>query len=124
MKFLSLQVFIIFTSAIFLLFLFGQEHFLPFDDVEKIDWYNVSSVLIFAFFLMQGFFSISLFLFQKFLTCGLKEFPAFNTSLKWGILISLLIILIVILNIFHIVTLVWGLVIIIIIVALLLLIKF
>lgn len=124
MRFIFLQTFIIFLSVIFLLFLFGQEHFLPFDKKENIDWYNVFSVLIFLFFFIQSLFSIILFLFQKFLTCGLKEFPVFNTSLKWGILIALLVILIIILNIFHIVSLAWGLVIIFAIIAILLLIKF
>ncbi len=124
MKFIFLQTFLIFFSAMFLLFLFGQDHFLPFDEKENIDWYNVSSVLIFLFFFIQGFFSIVLFLFQKFLTCGLKEFPSFNMSLKWGILTSLLVILIIILNIFHVVNLLWGLLIIIGIIAILLLIKF
>ena len=124
MKFLFLQAFIIFISAIFLLFLFGQDNFLPLNSKENVDLYNVSSVLIFFFFLSQAFFSILLFLFQKFLTCGLKEFPPFNTSLKWGIIVSLLIILIVILNIFHVVNFVWGLVIIFVIIVMLLLIKF
>jgi hypothetical protein len=124
MKYLFSQILVVFLSAIFLLFLFGQETFLPFDSERNIDWYNVSSFLIFFFFLMQGVFSILLFLFQKFFTCGIKEFPCFKSSLKWGFLISLLIIFILFLNIFHFVSLVWGLVIVFVIIVLLLLIKF
>ncbi len=123
MRYIFFQIFIVFLSAMFLLFLFDQESFLPFDLDRNIDWYNVSSVLFFLFLSLQGIFSIILFLIQKFLTCGLKEFPPLNMSLKWGIIISILIVFLLILNVFHIVNLAWGLVILLLLLVLLVLIK-
>ncbi len=124
MKYLFLQTFVSFLGAMFLLFLFQQEHFLPLDEKENFNWYNIFSVLFFLFLILQGVFSIMFFLFQKFLTCGIKEFPSFNTSLKWGVLFSILFIFVVLLNIYNIVSLSWGIGIVALILFLLILIKF
>jgi hypothetical protein len=108
MKYLFLQLFIVFLSAMFLLFLFQQKDFIPFDNESTLNWYNIVAVLFFLFLVVQGFVSILFFLGQKFLTCGIREFPNISFSLKWGILISVLMIFVVIMNIFHILNLVWG----------------
>ena len=123
MKYILFQIFIVFLSAMFLLFLSQQEFFLPKDLEGNVDWYNVSSVLFFLFLSLQGLLSILLFLFQKFLTCGIKEFPSLNQSLKWGIIVSFLFILILILNVFNFVNLLWGLIILVLIIIFLILIK-
>lgn len=124
MKYLFLQIFVSFLGAMFLLFFSQQKHFLPFDEHQEINWYNVFSVLFFLFLLSQGILSIIFFLFQKFLTCGIKEFPPYNSSLKWGIVLSVLLIFAIILNIYGIVSLTWGLLAILCVAVLLVLIKF
>lgn len=124
MKYIFLQTFVSFLGAMFLLFLFQQEHFLPFEKSGEFDWYNIFAVLFFLFLLSQGALSILLYLFQKFLTCGIKEFPSYNYSLKWGILISILFVFIILLNIYNIMSITWGLLAMILIVFLLILIKF
>ena len=108
MKYLFFQTVVVFLCAMFLLFLFQQESFLPFDGGGEINWYNLSTVFFFLFLLVQGFLSIALFLFQKFFTCGLKEFPSYGLSLKWGIIVSFLFILVLLLNIYHVVNFLWG----------------
>ncbi len=124
MKYIFLQTFVTFLGAMFLLFLFQQEHFLPFDESQEFDWYNIFTVLFFLFLIIQGVISLILYLFQKFLTCGIKEFPSYNYSLKWGILVSILFILVILLNIYNIMGLTWGLLAIVLIIFLLILIKF
>ena len=108
MKYLLFQIVVIFLAAMFLLFLFQQESFLPVDSSGNINWYNLSSVLFFIVLLAQGSVSLVLFLFQKFFTCGLKEFPSYGLSLKWGIIVSFLFILVLLLNIYHVVNFLWG----------------
>ncbi len=124
MKYIFLQTFVTFLGAMFLLFLFQQEHFLPFDESQEFDWYNIFTVLFFLFLIIQGVIFLILYLFQKFLTCGIKEFPSYNYSLKWGILVSILFILVILLNIYNIMGLTWGLLAIVLIIFLLILIKF
>ncbi len=124
MKYIFLQTFVSFLGAMFLLFLFQQEHFLPFDESKKIEVYNIFAVLFFLFLISQGLVSIFLYLFQKFLTCGIKEFPSYNYSLKWGIIISILLIFVILLNIYNIMTITWGLLAMALIIFLLILIKF
>jgi len=124
MKYLFLQTFVSFLGAMFLLFLFMQKDFLPFDNQGLVSWYNVSAVLFFLFLFTQGLLSIVIFLFQKFLTCGIKEFPPFGKSLKWGLLISILLVFILILNLYNIINILWGAVILVLIILLLTLIKF
>lgn len=124
MKYLFLQMFVGFLGAMFLLFLFQTEEFLPFDDEENINWYNVFSVLFFLFIFTQAVVSIILFLFQKFLTCGIKEFPSCKNSLKWGIVISFLFVFILFLNVYNFITFMWGLAVMAFILFLLILIKF
>ncbi len=124
MKYFLFQLLILFSSAMFVLFLFQQESFQPFDLEGNVDWYNVSTLLFFVFLFLQGLLSTLLYLFQKFLTCGLKEFPSFGASLKWGLLLSFIFILLLLLNIFHIINFVWFFVIFGLIVLFLFLIKF
>ncbi len=124
MKYLFLQTFVGFLGAMFLLFLFQTEEFLPFDEEGNVNWYNVFSVLFFLFIFTQAVVSIILFLFQKFLTCGLKEFPSFKNSLKWGIVISFLFVFILFLNVYNFISFMWGLVVMVFILLLLILIKF
>jgi hypothetical protein len=123
MRYILFQILVVFFSAMFLLFLFQQESFSPKDLEGNVDWYSVSTVLFFVFLSLQSIFSIVLFIFQKFLTCGIKEFPSFNQSLKWGVIVSFLFILILILNLFNVINLTWGLVILVLITIFLILIK-
>lgn len=109
MKYILLQIFITFLGAMFLLFLFQQESFLPFDENQNFNWYNIFSVLFFLFLVVQGLVSIILYTLQKLLTCGVKEFPYYNYSLKWGIISSTLLMFAIILNIYSIIDLAWGL---------------
>lgn len=84
MKYLLTQISILIVTVILLSYFFSLNYFLPTVD-GNINWYNVLTVLFLIFFLTQSVFSTIFFLFEKFLTCGIKEFPNHNRSLKWGI---------------------------------------
>ncbi len=111
MRYIFLQIFVLSLGVVFLLLLSQQRDFLPVNEQGIVNWYNVSSVLFFLFLVSQSTISLFLYFLQKFLTCGIKEFPSSRFSLKWGILISFLLTILLLLNIYHIVTLLWGVVI-------------
>ncbi|GEM_PF-3417501 len=108
MKYLIIQIIIFFFCSIFLLFLFQQEDFVPVQEDGVLNWYNVFSVLFFLFLLLQSTLGIVLFVVQKFVTCKLKEFPKPHFALKWSFVISLLLLLITLFNMFHIIDFFWG----------------
>ncbi len=124
MKYLLVQIFIAVFSVIFLLFLLGLEGFLPLKEDKSLDWYNITSVLFFLFIFIQSLISVLIFLIQKFLVCGFKEFPSIGFSFKWGVTSSVLAVFIILFNIFHIVNFGWGILLFAFIIAILVLLKF
>lgn len=91
-----------------LLYLASVGDFVPLDINGLPNWYNVLTVLVIFFFLIQSVVSLGIYLVQKFLTCGVKEFPSSRNALKWGFILSFLMIVVIVLNLFHIVSLLWG----------------
>ncbi|MCA9375003.1 hypothetical protein KC622_01590 [Candidatus Dojkabacteria bacterium] len=115
MKYLLTQVVAIIVSVTLLYYFSTLNQFLPLTPEKEINWYNLFSVLTLVFVLLEGVISFSLYLLQKFLTCGWREFPDKSFSLKWGLGLSIGIIFIIVLNIFHLFSLPWGVVILVII---------
>lgn len=107
MKYLLSQLLILILSVIILLYFFSLEYFLPIKD-GIFDWYNIFLVIFFIFLSVQSIVSIVFFLSEKFLTCGIKEFPRINRSLKWGIAIGLCSTLSILFSIFNILPLFYA----------------
>lgn len=74
------------------------------------NWYNITYVMFLLFLIIESFSSILIYLSQKFIIYGRKEFPEKGFSIKWGLIIATVIISILLLNVFHILSLVWGLI--------------
>lgn len=110
MKFLLGQISIVAISVAFLLYLFSVDYFTPFTSQGDLNWYGIFTVLFLVFLLGQGVISLIIFLAQKFLAYGWKEFPDPWGSLKWGIGLGLALVAALLLNAFHILTLQWGLI--------------
>jgi hypothetical protein len=109
MKYLLVQLIILLLSVIILLYLSSLSYFLPYLG-ENINWYSVSIILVNIFFLTESFFSLLIFLIQKFLLYEKSEFPPFSVSLKWGIVISFCVIISLFLSIFNIIPLIYALI--------------
>jgi hypothetical protein len=109
MKFLLGQIAILVISVAFLLYLFSVEYFTPVNIQGGLNWYGIFTVLFLLFVLSQSIISLTIFLAQKLLAYGWKEFPDPWASLKWGIGLSLAFVAALLLNSFHILTLQWGL---------------
>ena len=124
MKYLVIQIIILFFCVTFLLFLFQQEDFLPIKEDGGLDWYNIVSTLFFCFLLLQSILGFVFFSIQKIFTCTLKEFPNPQFALKWSIVISLLMMCITVFNIFHIIDFLWGGIMVLFIIIILLLLRF
>lgn len=108
MKFLITQGLIALVSASFLYYFMSLDYFLPLKEDGGVNWYTISAMLTTLFFLTQAILSISIFMFQKFLAFGWREFPHPRTAIKWGSGIGVGIILVLMLNSFHILSLQWG----------------
>lgn len=110
MKFLLIQSITLIGSVIILMYLNSLDYFLPFNTADELNWYNLSVVLSLLFFALESLISLFIYLVQKFLAFGWKEFPDYRMGLKWGLGISLSFMLILLLNSFHILTIQWGLI--------------
>lgn len=111
MKYLLIQFAILLGSVMFLYYLSTLPYFLPFDSDGATNWYNVTVVVIGIFLLFESLIAISIYLFQKFLAYGWREFPGKKLSLNAGIIFSLVIVVLLLLNVLGLVTLSWGVVI-------------
>ena len=107
MKYLITQLFILISSVGFLLYLLTLPYFHPLTGVN-INWYNAVTVISLLFLATQSFVSLALFLTQKFLSYGWKEFPRNTFSLRWGIGVGVCLVVAIFLNIFNILPLVYG----------------
>lgn len=87
MKFLFIQGVLFLFSVTLLIYLLSLDYFLPLTN-GSINLYNVSTVLILLFILVQSLISLVIFLLQKFLAFGWSDFPHHGIALKWGIIVS------------------------------------
>ena len=104
---LSYTFSLIFSVAIFL-YLFSIRNFLPLNEIGDFNWLNI---LVFTFLLsilIDSIITILIYLFLLFILKkeGSRELEIL--SIKWGILFTLGIQLVVLLNFFHILNLYWG----------------
>lgn len=108
MKFLFTQLVLLVTSVIFLIYLFSLDYFLPYHSGSEVNWYNLSTVLILLYILIQSLISLTIFLTQKFLAYSWSEFPNSKVAMKWGIIIATSFVGGFILNVFSILVFPWG----------------
>ncbi len=101
MKYLLSQFFLLFLSVILLYYLSTLTSFLPLSENDSVNWYNVCITLLLLFLITQAFISLVIYLIQKFLAFGWREFPNYSFSLRWGLITGLALIIGILLNIFN-----------------------
>ncbi len=111
MKYLLSQLFILFFSVIILYYFSTVPNFIPYKIDGNLDWVKIGIVIFLIFLIIESFISLLIFLIEKFLVYGRKEFPDKLISLKWGIGISLCFIALLFLHLNHLITVFWAIVI-------------
>jgi len=94
-----------------MLYLLNVTNFIPITDEGSI---NVLTVFVFftaLILVIQSLVSIIIYLFQKFMLYGKKEFPPSSIALKWGIGVAIVMTTIIVFNIYHLINLQVGLII-------------
>lgn len=110
MKYLLTQITILIASVMFLYYLSTLPYFLPTNPDSTINWYNVLVVLSGLFFLFESLIALVVYLAQKFIAFGWREFPSKKLSLNIGIIFSLIIVVLLVLNVVGLISLSWGVV--------------
>lgn len=108
-KFLITLLFLGIFSVTILLYLFSIESFLPLNTLGEYDWLNI---LVFSLLLFTMFSSITCLIMYGVLTLILKKENTDDLKLyivKVGVLITVGIFLVIMLNFFHILDIYWGL---------------
>ncbi len=105
MKYLFTQLFLLFISVIFLYYFSTVPNFVPFDIEGELDWPKIAFVMFNLFLVLESFISLVVYLVEKFIAYGKKEFPSSRLSLKWGLGISLTLIGLLFLHINHLISL-------------------
>lgn len=99
MKYLIYQILILVASVAMMLYFINLDYFLPTDISGNTNTYNVFAMLLLIFMLIESFISTVVFLVQKFLAFGWREFPPIWSSLKIGVVVAITVVSIAILNI-------------------------
>ena len=111
MKYLLAQILVLLLALILLYYFSTLPDFLPFQESGEPDWSRIGIVMVTIFFAIESFVALTLYLFQKFIAYGWKEYPPKGVSLRWGIGSALGLSLVMVLHIIHAISLSWGLVI-------------
>ncbi len=109
MKYAVIQGIIMTWSVIFLYYLSRSSFFLPLDPHGKVNWYNVSILFILLFLFLQGLVSMIIYLVRKALKKPEQGSRLF--SMKWGLGVGTIFIMLVALNITHLLSWQWGIII-------------
>lgn len=99
MKYIFVQLFILIITVILLKYLLGLEYFVPINGDDQLKIYNVTVVLVILFFLAQSILGLIVYLAQKFIAYGLREFPNIRIAVMFSFTFSLVFILSILSNI-------------------------
>lgn len=108
MKYLLTQSVIFLSTVGALLYFFSLDYFVPIDSQGNPNWYTVLIVLFLLFLFAQSLISLTVFIIQKLVAFGPKEFPNYRVSLRWGLGIGVGIVTVLLLNTLNLVAIEWG----------------
>jgi hypothetical protein len=113
MKYLSIQTILLLLSVLFLYYLLNQNYFLPQDNVGNLNLIYFALFLVISTILIESFVSLLIYLVERIFIYKKTEttigfMPPIKNSLTWGLIISFSFTVALLLNIFHIISLPWG----------------
>lgn len=109
LKFVSVLIFILMLSVAILLYLLSLKNFLPIDSKGSFVWLNIFSL---SFLLFTSISSLSSLISYFLLLLVLKKEDCRTLkvlSIRWGIVFSFGLFLVLLLHFFHILNIYWGL---------------
>lgn len=101
MTFLIIALILLVIDGTLVSYLVSSRYFSPTTISGDVEIWNV---LLFLFLLSSGLgllVSIVLYLLEKFMSCGRKEFPKPGRSIKYGLMAGIFLMIILVLHIFH-----------------------
>ena len=108
LKFLSLLLLILLFSVILLLYLILVAEFSPITDGNSYNWTNILTFFVLFSSSIFSFVSLVLYISLKFLFKKQDCRELKIVCIKWSILFTLGLLLVIILNFFHILSIYWG----------------
>lgn len=101
MGFLFTLIMLLGSDVLLLVYLLSSQFFKPTTFTGDVDILNIILFVLMIAFGLGLFVSIVVYLVEKFVRCGKKEYPAPGRSIKYGILTALVAAILVFLHIFH-----------------------
>lgn len=101
MNFLIMVTILIIFEGTLIYYLVNTKYFLPFSQSGDLELFNILFFLFLVASLLGLVVSLCIFLIEKFLYCGRKEFPSTLRSVKIGIISMVVLFVLLILHIFH-----------------------
>lgn len=108
MKYVFSLVSVIIVSVGFLFFLFNNPYFVPTNGVGEIEWLNIFVLLIFLFIAVFCAISLAVFGTMTLLRKDLKRRMRIFIASKVALFFSLGLLLVFLLNFFHVLDWIWG----------------
>ena len=108
MKQLITHIFLLFILVALSLYLLTNSYFSPYLQSGALNWYNIAiGGLIVALLIYTLTFLVN-YLFKKSIAYGKSEFPPAFPSFIQGLIVSIVFVVIILLHLFHILNLGWG----------------
>lgn len=115
MKYLFSQGLLLVSSVIILFYLLRIPGFIPLESDSSFNWYNISTVLLLIFVFIEALVALLIYAVMKIFIFGIKgDIDKFLVT-KWSVGISLTVLILLFLNLFHFLTLTWGIIIVVLI---------
>lgn len=108
-KFLSITISTCLLAVVFLYYLITNQNFIPFDSVGNIDWINAITFLILAFIIVLSICVLVIFGIRRIFIKPNDLKGNIVLAFRQGILITIGLLIVFLLHIFHIVNFIWGL---------------
>jgi hypothetical protein len=111
MQFLLAAILFLVFDGVLIWYLAGSKYFTPMTVTGEVDMINVGGFVALIAIAAGLLVAIIMYLGEKFLYCGRREFPSANRAVRSGIVAAIMLAILLILHIFHFLNFVLGLVI-------------
>lgn len=101
MLFLLTIILLTFLDGILLFYLVNSEYFSPTSFTGDIEVWNVFLFVVLLSSLFGLVVTVVVFLVEKFISCGWKEFPKSYRAVRYGIMFSVVACVLMLLHVFH-----------------------
>ncbi len=101
MAFLFTSIILLVCDGLLIFYLANSKFFTPMKFTGEVDVINIFLFIVLVSSFLGIFISLVIFLAEKFLYCGKKEFPRSTRAIKYGFLTGFVLAILILLHIFH-----------------------